>query len=185
MTFSRLSLSPASGDNQEHIEKRLTSVERAVRGQRVLAIALMVVGWSTVAVSKDMALVSNKTNTVTTVSLAELVKICKGQTNRWPDGRPVTVVIRDPASTEMKLVVEKVYALPKDEVSALITAANHGRVNHPAIVITSSDEDLVKKVESTPGAVGLVDVYSITGGVTVLRVGGKLPLEPGYALHGN
>jgi hypothetical protein len=70
-------------------------------------------------------------------------------------------------------------------VSALITAANHGRVNHPAIVVTSSDEDLVKKVESTPGAVGLVDVYSITGGVTVLRVGGRLPLEPGYALHGN
>jgi hypothetical protein len=33
--------------------------------------------------------------------------------------------------------------------------------------------------------VGLVDVYSINGGVTVLKVGGKLPLEPGYALHGN
>jgi len=33
--------------------------------------------------------------------------------------------------------------------------------------------------------VGLVDVYAITGGVTVVKVGGKLPLEPGYALHGN
>jgi ABC-type phosphate transport system substrate-binding protein len=156
-----------------------------VVGQRVLAITLMIVGWSTTALSKDIALVSNKTNTISIVSLAELVKICKGQTNRWPDGKPVTFVTRDPASPEMRLVLEKVYGMSKSEVTALITAANHGRVNHPAIVIAGSDEDLVKKVESTPGAVGLVDVYSITGGVTVMRVAGKLPLEPGYALHGN
>lgn len=154
-------------------------------GQRVLAITLMIAGWSTAAVSKDIALVSNKTNTVAAVSLTELVKICKGQTNRWPDGKPVTFVTRDPASADTRLVLEKVYGLSKSEAAALITAVNHGRVNHPAIVIASSDEDLVKKVESTPGAVGLVDVYSITGGVTVLRVGGKLPLEPGYVLHGN
>lgn len=154
-------------------------------GQRVLAITLMIAGWSTAAVSKDIALVSNKTNTVASVSLTELVKVCKGQTNRWPDGKPVTFVTRDPASADMRLVLEKVYGMSKSEAAALITAANHGRVNHPAIVIASSDEDLVKKVESTPGAVGLVDVYSITGGVTVLRVGGKLPLEPGYVLHGN
>jgi ABC-type phosphate transport system substrate-binding protein len=156
-----------------------------VVGQRVLAIALMIVGCSTIALSKDIALVSNKTNTVTGVSLTELVKICKGQTNRWPDGKPVTFVTRDPASPDMRLVLEKVYGMSKSELTALITAANHGRVNHPAIVIAGSDEDLVRKVETTPGAVGLVDVYSITGGVTVLRVGGKLPLEPGYSLHGN
>ncbi len=67
----------------------------------------------------------------------------------------------------------------------LITAANHSRVNHPAIVVVDSDEAVVKKVGSSPGAVGLVDVYAITGSVKVVRVGGKLPLEPGYLLHGN
>ncbi|HVO81830.1 MAG TPA: substrate-binding domain-containing protein [Terriglobales bacterium] len=154
-------------------------------GQRVLAIGLLVLGWSTAALSKDLALVSNKTNTVTNLSLPELVKMCKGQIQRWPDGKPVTFIMRDPASPEMRLVLEKVYGMSKEEVSALIAAANHGRVNHPAIVIANSDEDLVRKVETTPGAAGLVDVYSITGGITVLRVGGKLPLEPGYALHGN
>ena len=64
-------------------------------------------------------------------------------------------------------------------------SANHNRQNHPAIVVAESDEAVVKKVESTPGSVGLVDVYAITGGVTVVRVGSKLPLEPGYVLHGN
>ena len=119
------------------------------------------------------------------MAMPELAKICKGQTNRWPDGKAVTLVTRSPDAPEMKIVVERVYAMPKDEVSAAIDTANRGRANHPAIIIVASDEALVQKVQSTPGAIGLVDVYSITGGVNVLKIGGKLPLEPGYSLHGN
>jgi ABC-type phosphate transport system substrate-binding protein len=159
--------------------------ENAVLCLRVLGVLLFVALWSAGAAAKDLALVSNKSNDVTEVSMPELIKICKGQTNRWPKGRPVTFFSRDPASPEMKLVLEKVYGMSKEEVSALITAANHGRANHPAIVVVNSDRNLVEAVESTPGAIGLVDVYSITGGITVLRVEGKLPLEAGYPLHGN
>jgi hypothetical protein len=156
-----------------------------VPGQRVLAIALLVLSWTAAAAARDIALVSNKSNGVTVVTIPDLVKICKGQANRWPDGKAVTFFTRNPASPDMKLVLEKIYGIPKSEVAAIIAAANHGRTNHPAIVVVDSDEILVKKVESTPGAVGLVDVYSITGGITVVRVAGKLPLEPGYLLHGN
>ena len=152
---------------------------------RILAIALVIGGGATLAVGKDIALVGNKSNPTTALSMPELVKVCKGQTPRWPDGKPVTFISRNPASPDMKLILEKVYGLSKDEVADLIVTANHGRANHPAIVVVSSDEELVHKVESTPGAVGLVDVYSITGGVAVMKVGGKLPLESGYPLHGN
>jgi len=153
--------------------------------QRVIACVLVLLVCATSAAAKDIALIANKSNHLVDVALPELVKICKGQTSRWPDGKPVSLVTRDPALPEMRLVLEKVYGVSKEDVTALIATANHSRVNHPAIVIADSDQDLVKKVESTPGAVGLVDVYAITGGVTVVRVGGKLPLEPGYILHGN
>jgi hypothetical protein len=158
---------------------------RVVLYRRTFRVWLMVAVVITAAQAKDVALVSNKANGVTDVSMSELVKICKGQTNRWPKGKPVTLFSLNPASTEMKMVLEKVYGMSSNEVSALITSANHGRANHPAIIIVNSDKDLVEAVESTPGAVGLVDVYSITGGITVLRVESKLPLEAGYPLHGN
>jgi len=145
----------------------------------------MAIAVITAAQAKDIALVSNKSNGVTEVSMSELVKICKGQTSRWPKGKPVTLFSLNPASSEMKMVLEKIYGMSSDEVSGLIATANHGRANHPAIIVVSSDKDLVEAVESTPGAVGLVDVYSITGGITVLRVENKLPLEAGYPLHGN
>jgi len=119
------------------------------------------------------------------MTTAELVKVCKAQNNRWPDGKPVTLIIRAPSTPQMKVVLEKVYEMPESAVNDLINAANHGRVGHPAILVVGSDEELVNKVASTPGAVGLVDVYSINSSVTVVKLGGKLPLEPGYLLHGN
>jgi ABC-type phosphate transport system substrate-binding protein len=150
-----------------------------------MGVFLIVAVLGAEALAKDLALVSNKANSVTEVSLPELVKICKGQINRWPKGKPVTLFTRSPSSPEMKLVLEKVYGLSRDEVGELIATANHGRANHPAIVVVDSDKNLVEAVAATPGAVGLVDVYSITGAITVLRVEGKLPLEAGYPLHGN
>jgi hypothetical protein len=156
-----------------------------VHSRRVLAIFFLLLGWTALAQGKDLALISNKSNEVVAVTMPELVKVCKGQVGRWPDGKPVSFITRDPTAPEMRLLLEKVYGMSKDEVKATIASANHSRANHPAIVVVDTDEAVVKKVESTPGAVGLVDVYSISGAVTVLKVGGKLPLEPGYPLHGN
>jgi hypothetical protein len=140
---------------------------------------------ATLAQAKDVALIANKGSAVTAVTMADLVKLCKAQTPRWPDGKAVTLVVRDPASAEMKMVLEKVYSMTPAAVNELIAAANHERGAHPAIIVVSSDDDLVHKVAATPGAVGLVDVYAINSSVDVMKVAGKLPFEPGYPLHGN
>jgi len=140
---------------------------------------------ASLATARDLAVVSNKSNAVGAISLADLVKVCKAQTNRWPDGKPVTFVMRSPALPEMKIVLEKVYGMSRAEVSGLIVASNQGRLNHPPILVATSDEELLDKVATLPGAVGVVDVYSINSSVAIVKIAGKLPLEPGYLLHGN
>ena len=153
--------------------------------QRFLRAFIFVIFGVSLASARDLALVSNKSNTLGTITIPELVKVCKAQNNRWPDGKPVTFVMRSPSAPEMKLVLEKIYGMSENEVNGLIVTSNHGRPNHPAILIATSDEDLVNKVASLPGAVGVVDVYSINSSVAVVKIAGKLPLEPGYMLHGN
>ena len=153
--------------------------------QRLARAFLFVILSASLASARDLALVSNKSNALGAITVADLVKVCKAQNNRWPDGKPVTFVMRSPSAPEMKLVLEKVYGMSESEVNGLIVSSNHGRANHPAIVIATSDDDLVNKVASIPGAVGVVDVYSINSSVSVVKIGGKLPLEPGYLLHGN
>lgn len=153
--------------------------------RRILALSLFLAASVSLAAARDLALVSNKTNPVSTITLPDLVKVCKGQTNHWPDGKSVTFIMRAPSAPEMKVLLEKIYELPEGQVKELVASANHGRIGHPAIIIAESDEDLINKVASIPGAVGVVDVYSINSSVSVVKVAGKLPLEPGYALHGN
>ena len=153
--------------------------------RRVLIFGIFLAVSASLATARDLALISNKANAVSAMTMADLVKICKAQINRWPDGKPVTFIMRAPSAGEMKILLDKVYELPEPQVKELIAAANHGRANHPAIVVAESDEDLVDKVASIPGAVGVVDVYSINSSVAVIKLAGKLPLEPGYLLHGN
>jgi hypothetical protein len=79
----------------------------------------------------------------------------------------------------MRVAAEKLFGTNAEKIKALI-AANPGY-----FVIVNSDADVIRMVESLAGAVGLIDIYSITSGVNVVKLNGKLPLEPGYALHGN
>ena len=80
---------------------------------------------------------------MTSVTMPDLVKLCKAQTPHWPDGKAVTLIVRDPASAEMRMILEKVYGMSSQAVSDLITSANHGKGTHPMIVVVTSDDDLV------------------------------------------
>jgi ABC-type phosphate transport system substrate-binding protein len=152
---------------------------------QTLRVCVVLAASVSLAAARDLALVSNKANSVSAITLPDLVKVSKGQTNRWPDGKPVTLIMRSPSTLEMKLFLEKVYEVPQSQVKEIIASANHGRMGHPAVMIVDSDEDLVNRVASIPGAIGVVDVSAINSSVTVVKLAGKLPLEPGYLLHGN
>lgn len=166
-------------------QPRIHAGDAPVRGRSVVLVLLIGLTVSGSAWARDMALVSNKTNGINGLALADLTKACKGETAHWQDGKPVRVVMRKPSLAEMNLVLEKVYGVTGSEAAQMIAAANHTRAGHPAVVLVDSDQEVINQVASTPGAVGFVDVYSINSSVAVLKVGGRLPLEPGYVLHGN
>jgi len=170
---------------KHNLKMTVLSLATATLWRETRTIILVLGALTATAAAKDVALISNKNNSVPTMALADVVKVCKGQLSRWPDGKPVTIIMRQPGSAELRIVEEKIYALSSQDVRDVITFANHSRSDRPAIILGASDEEVIRKVESMPGAVGLVDVYSITGAVKVVKIGGKLPLESGYPLHGN
>lgn len=129
--------------------------------------------------AKQVAVIVDKSNSVGTMSTTELTKVFKFDSRRWPDGRSVVLVLRDPSTPEMQTAIQKLYKMQPEEFRALL--ASH----HVGVVIANSEEELLKAVETIPGAIGLVDVYSITNRVNVVKVDGRLPLEQGYLLKGN
>jgi len=145
----------------------------------LVALVLLLVSSGLSASAKQLAVVVDKTNTVSSMSAGELTKVFKFDNRKWPDGREVVLVMLDPSSPQMKVVADKLYHMSSDDVKNLLLK------NRGGVVLVNSEEQLLKSVESIPGAVGIVDVYSINSRVNVLKVDGKLPLEQGYFLKGS
>jgi len=77
----------------------------------------------------------------------------------------------------MKVPLQKLLGLTAEDGKAAIAKLK-------AVKIVDTEADLLRTVESTPGAVGIADVYAINSSVKVLRVEGKLPFDLGYVLKG-
>ncbi|HLJ85867.1 MAG TPA: substrate-binding domain-containing protein [Candidatus Angelobacter sp.] len=147
---------------------------------RWLVPLLAVVLLETASYAKQIAVIVDKANTTGNMTVADLAKLLKFDgRNKWADGRNIVIVVRESSSPEMQTALQKLYKMQVPEFNALI-AAHRG-----SVMVVKSEEELLKTVESLPGAIGFVDVYSINNKINVLKVDGKLPLEPGYLLKGN
>jgi ABC-type phosphate transport system substrate-binding protein len=131
------------------------------------------------AQAKQFAIVADKANTTSNLSTSELVKIFTAHSRRWPDGKPVTVVMRDPSSTDMRFVLRKLLNMTPEQAQSFIQA------HRDAIMVADSDDAVLRFVSTSHGAIGIVDLYSLTQDVNVLKIDGKLPVEQGYLLRGN
>jgi ABC-type phosphate transport system substrate-binding protein len=147
--------------------------------RRISTVAVLVIALASSCAARQIAVIVDKTNNVGGLSSSDLAKVFKCDKARWPDGRVIVLVLRDPSTPEMKTAIDKLYHTKTEELKAVIAA------HHQTVLMVESEEELLKSVQSIPGAVGLVDVYSINSRVNVLKVDGKLPLEPGYFLKGD
>jgi hypothetical protein len=134
------------------------------------------------AAMKSLAVVTAAGSKVQDVPLTELVKMCKGTQKAWSDGKSFTLVMKDPEAPDMHVAVQKLFGMAPSDLKASIAKLNESR---QVLKVVESDEELLRTVEATPGAAGIVDVYSINSSVKVLRVDGKLPFDVGYVLKGN
>jgi hypothetical protein len=110
------------------------------------------------------------------------VKLCKGAQKAWPDGREFVLVIKSPDDPEMRLAIQKLFGSSPGDFKTFLAKLNETR---QVVKIVDTDDSVMQTVASIPGAIGLVDVYSINSSVKVLRVDGKLPFDVGYVLKGN
>jgi len=153
---------------------------------------------ATLCPARDLAIIVNKSNTTTNVSAAELEKLLKAAVPNWPDGKRVKVFLTDPGFSksgssksgvgnsasqqgpaDLRMILQRAYKMKPEEIKSLADA-------HKAdIQVVSSDEIVLTMVDNNPGAIGIVNVYSINSRVKVLKVDEKLPMEQGYLLHGN
>jgi ABC-type phosphate transport system substrate-binding protein len=153
-----------------------------MRTRTVSATIFLLLAAVGAAFATDFAVIVNPANPAKIMALADLGKIFKGKTSTWANGRNVTIVLREPSTASMKFVIEKVMGVDVEQGKTILSDPT--RKSASQVVFLNSDEEIVKAVETNPTAVGIVDVYSITGGVKVIKIDEKQPFDPGYVLKG-
>jgi ABC-type phosphate transport system substrate-binding protein len=144
--------------------------------QRLGALLVFLLTFLTPCLAHHMAVVTNKDNNVSNVTAVHLAKIFRSEVKKWPDGKAVVLVLHKDSAGETE-TMERLNKMSAGEWKALIAA------HRDSIQIADSDADVLRIVQSTPGAVGLIDVRSVDNTITVVRVDGKLPMESGYLPH--
>jgi phosphate transport system substrate-binding protein len=144
--------------------------------QRILGLCAWVMLTITPSFAHHMAVVVNKDNSVQNVTSAHLAKIFRGEVKKWPDGRPVMLVLHKSSAGETE-TLQHLSNMSEADVKSWI--ATH----RDEIQTVASDADVINAVAATPGAIGFVEEHSITDRVGVVKVDGKLPMEAGYLPH--
>ena len=119
-----------------------------------------------------LAVVVNQANSLTNISSTHLARVYKAETKKWPDGTEVVLVLHKASRGEM-LTLQKLINIPDSDLKARLK-------DHKNVILVDSDNDVLDTVNSTSGAIGLLDVRSINNKVKVVKVDGKLPMEQGY-----
>ena len=147
-----------------------------MRFQRIPVLAVFVLTFLTPCFAHQMAVVVNKDNKVENITAVHLSRIFRSEVKKWPDGKAVVLVLHRSSEGETE-TLQGLNKMSTDELKALIAA------HKDSIVMADSDAEVLKIVQSTPGAIGFVDVRSVDKTISVVRVDGKLPMESGYLPH--
>jgi len=147
-----------------------------MRLQRFAVLLAFLLTFLTPCFAHHMAVVVNKDNNVGNITAVHLSKMFRSEVKKWADGKAVILVLHKNSAGETE-TLERLAKISAGELKALIAA------HKDFLVIAGSDAEVLKIVQSTPGAVGLVDVRSVDNTINVVRVDGKLPMESGYLPH--
>ena len=123
-----------------------------------------------------MAVVVSKQNGVTALSSGQLGKIFRAETKKWPDGKTIQLVLHK-ASNGETVTLQRLNKMSAQRWQNWV--AEH----KDTVKLVDADEEVLNYVESTPGAVGMVDVRSVNNHVNIIRVDRKVPMEEGYLPH--
>ncbi len=135
------------------------------------------------SLSEPLAIVVNRSNTVNDVTLAELRKVFLGERGHWPNGRRITLVMREPSDPERKAILREVCQMSESQLKSHIL---HGLFTGEILVspkILDTPAGVRKFIFNVPGAIGYLRLTDVDATVKVVRVEELLPGDDGYKLR--
>jgi ABC-type phosphate transport system substrate-binding protein len=135
-----------------------------------------------VPVPPALAVIVHRSNPIEGMTFRDLRRIFMLETQTWPHGRKITVVLRDKGQPERDDAIRIICGLSEDDYEKhILLRTFQGRVNIGPRSIQSASA-MVRFVYSAPGAIGYVAADEVEASVKLLRIDDSVPGDPRYPL---
>jgi ABC-type phosphate transport system substrate-binding protein len=162
---------------------------------RNVALVAALVCWSTIgpaaaapalqapAAAEALAVIVHRSNPVDGLTLRELRQIFMLDTQTWPNGRKITVVLREKGQPERGEAIRLICGLSEAQFErhVLFQTFRGTLVSGPRSILSASA--MLRFIFNAPGAIGYVPSDQVDDTTKVLRIDGMLPLDPRYPLR--
>ena len=133
--------------------------------------------------AEPLVIVVNRSNPVDSVSFAELRKIFLGNRSHWPNGRRITLVMREPGEAERNTLLHEVCGMNEDQLKNHFL---HGLYTGEILLspkILDTPTGVRKFIFNVPGAIGYLRIGDVDSTVKILRIDELSPQDKGYKLR--
>jgi hypothetical protein len=130
----------------------------------------------------SLAIIVNRTNPIDNLSFDDLRQYFLGERTHWPNGRRVTIVMRDPSRPERDAVLRLIYEMREQDFHAHFLRAKFTgeTLEEPRLLDTTSR--VINFVFLQAGALAYTRAAEAGPSVKVLRVDGLMPGDANYKL---
>jgi len=132
--------------------------------------------------AQEVAIVVNKDNPVSDLSLEMLIKYFKADKQRWENGGKIKLAVMPLSSPSGKTVLDKIFKMTEKEYKKFwLKKVFKGDAVAP--VKKSSATEILDFLLSEPNGLAFIPAEKADAAVKVLRVGGKKPGDGDYLLR--
>ncbi len=133
--------------------------------------------------SDALAIIVNRSNPVDGLTLAELRRIFMLETQTWPHGRKITLVLREKGQPERGEAIRLICGVSEADYDRhVLYQTFSGLVGWgPRSILSSSA--MMRFVFNAPGAIGYVPSEAADRTTKTLRINNLLPGDPQYPLR--
>jgi hypothetical protein len=138
----------------------------------IFVLLLSVMGIMTYSQDTTITVISNIKGAPSSMKMAELRSVLKGERQRWSDGTKVSIVLMKTTTAIGKNTCAKIYEMSGDKVKRFWAGLQFaGKVDAPTFC--NSVEELESVVAENPGAIGVTDKFTDTPNIKVTMINGK------------
>jgi hypothetical protein len=131
----------------------------------------------------SVAIVVHPQAPVDSLTFGEMRKVFRGERQYWTSDVPIVLLMRAPVAAEREVILKRVYEMSEAQFKQFWIAKIFR--DEAAVVpkILYSNDQISDLVAAIPGSIGFVDSAAVRPGLKVLKIDGRLPGQPGYALQ--